>query len=127
MSDFEALEIVFDPPSYEVCAIIRDDGVRDPIPSDNVVPDEFFRRRGCDSLVGGCFHSLGKVVDRYKNKAMIVGGCWMYSANDVNPPSGERPWRRHAMELLWGSMDKIPMDLTVVTSAHKLAAICLHG
>ena len=101
--------------------------MRDPIPGYDVVSDKLLSSRGSDYLVGGCFHPLGKIVDRYKDKEITVGGCWMYNANDANPLGGERPWRRHAMEQLWGSMNKIPMDLTVVTSAHKLAAICLHG
>ena len=51
MSDLEALKIVFDPPSYEVRAIVRDDGVWDSIPGYNVVPDEFLCSRGYDSFV----------------------------------------------------------------------------
>ena len=60
MSDLEALKIVFDPPSYEVRAIVRNDGVWDPISSYNVVPHEFRHRYGSDSFVGGYFHQLGK-------------------------------------------------------------------
>ena len=85
MFNFEALEIVFDPPGYDVHAIVRDDGVWDPIPGDDVSLDEFLRSRGSDCLVGGCFHPLGKVVDRHEDKAVTIGGCRINCPNNVYP------------------------------------------
>ena len=125
--DVEALQVVFDPLGYEVRAIIRDERVWEPILGYNVVSDKLFCSHDSDYFVGGCFHPLGKVVDRYQNVAMTVGGCWMYGADDIDPPSGERPWRRHVMQFLWGSVYEIPMDLATMSLAHKLAAVCLHG
>ena len=91
MFDVEALQVVFDPLGYEVCAIVRDERVRDPIPSYDVVSNKLLCSHGSDCLVRGCFHPLSKVVDRYQNVAMTVGGCWMYGADDIDPLSGERP------------------------------------
>ena len=51
MLDLEVVQIFLDPLGYEIHAIVRDDRVQDPIPGDDVVPDEFLRRYGCDSLV----------------------------------------------------------------------------
>ena len=51
MLDLEALEVVFKPLSYEIFAVIRDDGVWDPVPSDDVIPDEFFYCSGSNCLV----------------------------------------------------------------------------
>ena len=33
MLNLEALEVVFDPLGYEVSTVIRDDGMRDPVPA----------------------------------------------------------------------------------------------
>ena len=86
MFDLEALEVVFDPLGYEVSTIIRDDGVRDPIPGDDVIPDEFPRRHGSDYLVQGCLHPLGEVVDGHHDKPMTIRGGQVYGTNDINPP-----------------------------------------
>ena len=40
----------------------------------------------------------------------------MYSTDDVNPPGGERLWRGHAMQLLWGSVYEVTMDLAAMAS-----------
>ena len=50
MFDLETLEIVLNPLGYEVLTVIRCDGVRDPVPGNDVVPDELFRCHGCDIL-----------------------------------------------------------------------------
>ena len=72
MLDVEALQVLLGPLGNEVRAVVRNDGVRDPIPGDDVVSDKFLCRHGGDCLIGGGFHSLGKVVDRYQNEAMTV-------------------------------------------------------
>ena len=63
MLDVEALQVVFDPLGYEVCAAIRDERVRDPIPGYDIVYDKLFCSRGSNRLVGGRFYPLSKVVD----------------------------------------------------------------
>ena len=127
MLDVEALQVVFDPLGYEVCAIIRDERVQDPILGYDIVPDKLFHSHGSNYLVGGRLHPLGKVVDRYQNVVMTVGGLWVYGPNDIDPLGGERPRRRHAVQFLWGSMYEVPMDLATMAFAHELAAVCLHG
>ena len=97
MLDIEALQVVFDPFGNEVHAIIRDESIRNPVPSYNVVSDELFSNRGGNGFVGGCFHPLSKIVDRYQNVAVTVGSWWVYGADDIDPLGGERPRRRHAM------------------------------
>ena len=92
MLDLETLEIVPNPLGYEVLAIIRYDGVWDPVPGNDVVPDELFHCRGCDILLQGRLHPLGEVINRYQDKAMTIGGCRMNSPNDVNSPCRERAW-----------------------------------
>ena len=72
MLDLEALQVFFGPFGNEVRVIVRDDGVWDPIPGDDVVSDKLVCRRGCDSLVRGSFHPLSEVVDRHQNEAMTV-------------------------------------------------------
>ena len=49
--DLEALEVVLDPLGYDVSAVIRDDGVQDLVPGDDVIPDEFLCSRGGDCFV----------------------------------------------------------------------------
>ena len=97
MLDLEVLQVLLNPLGYEVCIVIRDEGVWDPIPGNDVVSDKFLYRHGCDSLVGGSFHLLGEVVDRHQDEAMTIRSNRMYSADDINPPGGERPWRRHVV------------------------------
>ena len=92
MLDVEALQVVFDPLGDEVCTVIRDKCVRDPIPSYDIVFDKLFGSHGSNRLVGGRFHPLSKVVDRYQNVAMIVGSWWVYGADDIDSLGGERPW-----------------------------------
>ena len=127
MLDFVILEIILNPLGYEVFTIVRDDCMRDHISGNDIVPDEFLHCHGCDCLVGNHFHPLGEVVNRHKDIAMTIGGSRMYSFDDVDSPCREGPWRRHAMQLLRGSMDEVPMDLAIMASVHKLATICLHG
>ena len=127
MLDLEVLQVLLDPLCNKVRAVVRDDCMQDPIPGDDVVPNKLLCRHDCDYLVGGCFHPLGKIFDRYQDVAMTVGGCWMYGANDIDPSGGERPWRRHAVQLLWGRVYEVLMDLAAMASAHKLAVVCLHG
>ena len=93
MLDLVELQVVLDPLGYEVLAVIEDDGVRDPISSYDIVPDELLRCCGRDCFVRGCFHPLGKVIDSHQDITVIIGGYWMYGSNVVYPPSRERPWR----------------------------------
>ena len=93
----EALEVFLDPLGCEIRAIVRDEGVWDPVPGDDVVSNELFHRHGCDSLVGGYFRPLSKVVDRYEDEAMTVRSSRMYRASDINPSGGEGPWHQHVV------------------------------
>ena len=92
MLDIEALEEVFNPLGYEVCAIIRYERVQDSTLGYYIVSDKLFCSHGSNCLIGDYFHLLGKVVNRYQNVAMTVGGRWMYGADDIDPLGGERPW-----------------------------------
>ena len=65
MLDLETLEIDLNPLGYEVLAVIRYDSLWDPVPGNDVVPDELFRCRSCDILVRGHLHPLGEVINRY--------------------------------------------------------------
>ena len=87
MLNLEVLKIVFNSPSYEICSIVRDERVWDPISGYNVVSDEFLRSHSSDCLVGGCFHPLGEIVDRHEDKTLTIGGCRMDCSNNVYPPS----------------------------------------
>ena len=51
MLDLEALEVVLNPMDYEVPTVVRDDGMRDPVLGDDVVPDELLCSHGDDCLV----------------------------------------------------------------------------
>ena len=93
MLDLEVVQVFLDSLGYEISAIIRDERVWNLVPGDDIVPDEFFRRHGSDSFVGGCYHPLGEVVDRHEDKAVTIGGCKMDRSNDVYPPGREGLWR----------------------------------
>ena len=97
--------------------------MRYPISGYDVVLDEFLHHCGGNHLVGCCFHPLCEVVDGHQDIAMTIGGSWMNNSDDVYSLSRERPWGRHVVQLLQGSMDKVPMDLAVMASAHELTTI----
>ena len=89
--DFEVVQAFLHSLGCEVCAIVRDERIRDPITGDDIVPDELLHYYGRYCLVRGRLYPLGKVVDRHKNEAMTIGGYGMDSTDDINPPSGEGP------------------------------------
>ena len=93
MLDLEVLQVLLDPLGCEICTVIRDEGVWDPIPGDDVVSDKFLCHRGYDSLVGGSFHPLSEVVNHHKDEAMTIQSSGIYSVDDINPLSGEGPWQ----------------------------------
>ena len=92
MFDLEVLKVLLDPFGCEIRTIVRDEGVWDPVLGDDIVSDKFLCCCGCDNFVGGCFHPLGEVVDHHKDEVMTIQGSRMYSADDINPLGGERPW-----------------------------------
>ena len=62
MFDLEVLKVLLDPLGRKIRAIVRDEGLWDPIPSDDVVSDKFLYLHDRDSLIGGSFHPLGEVA-----------------------------------------------------------------
>ena len=100
--------------------------MRDPILGYDIVLDEFLHLRGSDCFVGSYFHPLREVVNGHQDIATI-GGNWMDGFDDVNSPSRERPCRGHVVQLLRGSVDEVPMDLAIMTSASELTATYFHG
>ena len=92
MSDLEILEIILSSLGCEVLAVIRYDGMWDPVPGNDAIPNELFRCRSSDILVRDRLHPLGEVIYRYQDEAMTIGGCRMNGFDDVNSPCRERPW-----------------------------------
>ncbi len=65
--------------------VVRDDGVRDAEPGDDVFPDELFDLGGCDVDEGLGFNPFGEVV-RGGDEMLESAGCgWEYS-DDIEPP-----------------------------------------
>ena len=91
--DLVVLEIVLDPLGCEVLAVIRDEGMRDPIPGYDVVPDELLRCFGSDCPVRSCFHPFGEIVNSHQDITMTIGGCRMYCSDNIDALSREGPWR----------------------------------
>jgi hypothetical protein len=58
---------------------------------------------------------------------MTVRSSRVYSADDIHPPGGEGPWRRHAVQFLRGHPNKVAMHLAVMASAHESAAVSFHS
>ena len=83
MLDLETLQVHLGPFGNEVRAIIRDDGVQDPISGNDIVPDKLFCCHSNDCLIRGYFHPLGKAVDRHEDEAVTIRGCRMDCSNNV--------------------------------------------
>ena len=81
--DLETLEIILNRLGYEVVAVIKYDGVWNPISSNDVVPDELLCCDGRDCFVRGRFHPFSEVINCYQDVAVAVGSCRMYSSDDV--------------------------------------------
>ena len=93
MLDLVTVQIFLDPLGNKVGAVIRDNGMRDPISGNGAVPDELLRCHGSDCLVRGFLYPFGEVVDRYQDIAMTVGGCGVIGSDNIYSPGRERPWQ----------------------------------
>lgn len=73
-------------------AIIYDYGLKDSIPTNDVVKDEL--RNLYASNVGhrNSFNPLGKVFGHNNDEFMTIGGCRMYLTNEVETPLGKGSW-----------------------------------
>ena len=70
-------------------------------------------------------YPLGKVVDDYKDKMMVVWGLWGYRPNHIHTPHWERSWRYHYVQGRGWDMYLIYVDLTLMTFSDIVDAIAL--
>ena len=101
--------------------------MRHPIPTDDVVLDEFGDIFGGQLHIGHGLHPLCEVVNGYEDVSVTGGRIRDYFSNDVDPPYRERPWRGQAIEFGRWSVLKIGIDLTLVALSDYLTTIGVHS
>ena len=69
----------------EVGTIIRNNLIRDPVVTDDVVPDELSDMQCLQHRVRLGLNPLREVVYSYQNVLMPVGPLWSDSPNYINP------------------------------------------
>ena len=113
--------------SFKLCSTVRNDLVRHPVPTDDVVLDEPCNILCSQLYIGHGLHPLGEVLNGDEDITVTGGRIRDYFSDDVDPLYGERPWQGQAIEFGRWSVQKIGIDLTLVTSSDHLTTIEVHS
>ena len=89
--------------------------MRHPVPADNISSDKFGNMSRLMNLKRHGFQPLRKIVNSYQNKFMTIRRVRKDLTDDVDPPGGERPWRRHAIQQGSRHMFKVSINITPMT------------
>ena len=99
--------------------------MRDPKPSDNVLPHKPLDIHVLDVCQRFSFNPFGKVINAYQ-KPPFISYCFEERSHNVQAPLGKRPWARQEVKNAPGLMDVRSKSLALVTLLHVLLFLSLH-
>ena len=104
MSDSQALIEFSQLPIRELSFVIRDDGVRDSEPANDVLPYKTLDLSSCDACKGFRFYPFCKIINCYQQK-FPLSSSWREEAYYVHSPQSKRSGRVDALEIVGLKVD----------------------